>query len=73
MQALRLPPEDDEVLLLVGLEFVGCSEAVLELGLPQPAMSRLAAPSAATILTGWRKRLSSSVPHRLAREMFGSP
>ena len=33
----------------------GWSVAVLELGFEQPANSRLAAPMAATILSGWRK------------------
>jgi hypothetical protein len=52
MHALRLPVE--VVPELVGPELLG-SVAVLELGFPQPAISRLAAPSAATILSGWRK------------------
>src|SRR3954447_4701945 len=70
MQALRLPVV---VLELVESDGVGSSVAVLELGLEQPATSRLAAPSAATILSGWRKSVSSLVPHPWSGKMFGSP
>jgi len=52
MHALKLPVE---VPALVEPEAVGSSVAVLELGFEQPAKSRLTAPSAATILSGWRK------------------
>jgi hypothetical protein len=51
MHALRLPvevaPELDGLAL-------GSVAVLLELGLEQPANSRLAAPMAATILNGWR-------------------
>src|SRR4029077_5243506 len=70
MHALRLPPAAAE---LVGVESDGWSVAVLELGLEQPATSRLAAPMAATILNGWRKWVSSFVPPSGAGKMFGSP
>jgi len=53
MQALRLAVEAGAE--LVESDAVGSSVAVLELGFPQPAINRLAAPSAATILSGWRK------------------
>jgi hypothetical protein len=46
---------------LVEVEPEGWSEAVLELGFEQPATRRLAAPMAATILSGWRKWVSSFV------------
>jgi len=52
MHALRLPLEVPE---LVESDAVGSSVAVLELGFEQPANSRLTAPRAATILSGWRK------------------
>jgi len=51
MHALRLPV----AAALVDVESDGWSVAVLELGFEQPATSRLAAPIAATILSGWRK------------------
>src|SRR3954464_5920518 len=60
MHALRLPAA--AVSELVGVESDGWSVAVLELGFEQPATSRLAAPMAATILSGWRKWVSSFVP-----------
>jgi len=41
--------------LEVESEAVGSWVAELEAGFEQPAKSRLAAPSAATILNGWRK------------------
>src|SRR4029079_1851023 len=68
MHALRLPVEGEPESVAVG-----CSVAVLELGLPQPAINRLAAPSAATILSGCRKWVSSLVPHPWSGKMFGSP
>ncbi len=71
MHALRLPPEDTELELDGELE--GCWVAVLELGFEQPANSRVAAPSAATILTGWRNWISSFVPTLVGGKMFGSP
>src|SRR3954451_21894491 len=58
MHALRLPVAAP----LVDVESDGWSVAVLELGFEQPATSRLAAPMAATILSGWRKWVSSFVP-----------
>jgi hypothetical protein len=58
MQALRLPPAAG----LDGLA-LGSVAVLLELGLEQPANTRLAAPSAATIFSGWRKSVSSFVPH----------
>src|SRR5689334_16008383 len=70
MHALRLPVAAAEVVS----DAVGSSVAVLlELGFEQPAKSRLAAPSAATILSGWRKWVSSLVPHPWSGKMFGSP
>jgi hypothetical protein len=60
MHALRLPAA--AVSELVGDESDGWSVAVLELGFEQPATRRLAAPMAATILSGWRKWVSSFVP-----------
>src|SRR5690242_20708904 len=66
MHAFRLPVEVEPE--LVESVAVGSWVAVLELGLPQPAISRLTAPSAATILSGWRKCVSSLVPPPLERE-----
>jgi len=50
MHAFRLPAAAEGLVVSVGW-----SVAVLELGFEQPATSRLAAPIAATILSGWRK------------------
>ena len=68
MQALRLP-----VAALELPELLGWFVAVLELGLPHPAMSRLAAPRATTIFTGCGTSISSVVPPQSRREMSASP